>query len=190
MKFDIKIIIAYIKKFVKDFIAKFKKPNVEKPVEPPIKPVEPVPVIPPVQENPFAQYKGMRAEDLIINVLHRGFIGDEEKQARDAGVIFKDTAPVGPVEPAPPSGAYNDISNGSPKIFQLADGQVQSVIYNRSGTVRVYGASGTQIRSLTDKDGERKLTGSVAWYDAPQVGAGTYEFSVTSTGNNIAVMFF
>jgi hypothetical protein len=103
-KFDYKIIVAYLKELVKKIQAMIKKIQKENPeVKDPVKPVEPKPPVdvpPVVIANPFEKYRGWLVQDVLGPFgLGRGFIGDEEKQARSAGVDFgvPVVVPSGPV---------------------------------------------------------------------------------------------
>lgn len=117
----------------------------------------------------------------LLRRMGRGLYPHEDLYARGAGVIFRDAPPVGPIDRS-----GNDLSDGTPRTFVLADGQQQTVTFNRAGTVRVWGYSGTQVDSVTDHE-TRSLAGTTAWYDR-ELPAGSYTFSVVSRGGNIAVM--
>lgn len=91
-----------------------------------------------------------------------------------------------PVEAVDRSG--NDLSDGGVRIFVLANGQKQTVTFNRGGKVRIFGSSGTQLKALSDWE-TRKATGTIAVFERTFAEAGSYTFSVESVGGNIAAQF-
>lgn len=93
----------------------------------------------------------------------------------------KDPEPQGPVDHS-----GNDLSDGGVRIFVLANGQKQTVTFNRPGSLRVFGSSGTQLKSVTDTE-TRKVSGTIGTYERIFSQAGSYTFSVESVGGNIAV---
>jgi len=155
-------------------------------VTPPTPPTTPVDPPPPAGPNPFIAWRA-QGYDLVgiqVFILRRPLTPAEVEQAYAAGYPRPD-APTGNGGPA--QGAANDLSDGAVKHFGLSAGEALTVTFNRSGTVRVIGASGTQIRSLTDEWGTRSLVGSTGWYDRAFSGPGSYTFSMSANGRDIAV---